>query len=322
MTKPALEHPLLREHARLRSCLAVDKDHVQLGDIGDFVVAIQKTLMTLDHADIAPDELKGKSFGTSTRDAVLAYKRSRKIINLAYQNAADAVVGRMTIERLDNELMGHKNTSNPLVDPGEPARIQAVLNRERPAVSRIVDRTLALLQELLAAVELRNEEPGRLANFQLFNPLLIDALHRFCGMPFSLEASVIRILIDQYQSFRAKLPRLSLDQKPIDFTSLLLNFSGNVSQTPDGPSFPPAISDAPNAMFFTPRYRDFDSTAQPLFQGLSPAILQLIQLHEMGHFYFRFDDGDPRGKPFQVSKRFAQTYEFISRQAIFRITAP
>ena len=75
-------------------------------------------------------------------------------------------------------------------------------------------------------------------------------------------------------------------------------------------------------MFFTPRYRDVDVNEKPQFQGMAPAILELIQLHEMGHFYFGFDDGNPVGRPFFVTKRFAQTYEFFSKQAVFRIRAP
>lgn len=35
---------------------------------------------------------------------MLAYKRKRKIINYAYQQTEDNIVGKMTIKRLDEDL--------------------------------------------------------------------------------------------------------------------------------------------------------------------------------------------------------------------------
>jgi hypothetical protein len=322
MTKAALEHPLFKDNTRLQSCLHHDKDHVQFGDVGDFVFAIQMALMTVDRLAIDPVEVQGRSFGDSTRKAVVKYKDKRKIINFSYEQGVDPIVGKMTIERLDDDLLGRKHTSNPLTDPGEPARIAAVLNRERPAVTRIVDRSIALLRELRDAIARRNEEPGTLLQFEAKNPLVMDALRRFCGMSFREDSGVVEDLLQQYEAFKFKLPNLASDQKAIDFSNFLIRFPANVEVTPDGPTFPPAISDAPNGMFFTPRYRDVDSTEPPLFRGMVPAILELMQLHEMGHFYFGFADGDPRGKSFAVSKRFAQTYEFFSKQAVFHLMAP
>jgi hypothetical protein len=277
-------------------------------------------LMTLEHADIAPEELKNKSFGRSTRDAVQNYKDKRKIINSSYQNSADAIVGKMTIERLDNDLLGRKHTSDPLTDPGEKARIQALINRERRAVTRIVENSIELLRQLLEAMA--SEDPGTLVQFEAKNILVMDALRRYCGMGLRPDAALIKELIGQYEAFKSKLPSLARDQKPIDFPELLRRAPEHVEPTRDGPTFPPAITDRPDGMFFTPRYRDVDVNEKPQFQGMAPAILELIQLHEMGHFYFGFDDGNPVGGPFFVTKRFAQTYEFFSKQAVFRIRAP
>jgi len=321
MTKPTLEHPLFKDIKRLQDCLHNDKDHVEFGDVGDFVFAIQMALMTLDHAAIDPGELQGKSFKGSTRTAVVNYKNKRKIINFSYEQKVDPIVGKMTIERLDDDLLGRKHPINPLTDPGEAARINAVVVRERPAVPRIIDRSIAILEQLLDAIKVSNEEPGKLLQFEASNPLVMDALRRFCGMGIRPDSGIVSELLGQYRAFKGKAPNLGRDQKPINFPDLVKNFPANVDVTPNGPSFPPAITDPGNAMFFTPRYRDVDSTEQPLFQGMVPAVLELIQLHEMGHFYFGFADGDPRGKPLFVTKRFAQTYEFFSRQAVFRFRA-
>jgi hypothetical protein len=330
MTKPALEHPLFKGDGRLQNCLRFDKDHVQFGDVGDFVSKIQLALITIDNLSIDPGELKKTAFLTTTRDAVKKYKEKRKIINVAYESTVDPIVGKMTIEQLDNDLLGRARTAtDPLTDPGEPARIQAVLDRERPGVQRIIARSISLLRELKDAVQLRNEEPGKLLQFEARNPLVTDGLRRFCGMGVLPDRIIIDSMAAQYEDFQGKLPRLRGDQKPISFNELLISFPADVN-FPDpvtvaeqgGPSFAPAITDAPNGMFFTPRYRDIDVTQKPIFRGQAPAVLELIQLHEMGHFYFGFADGDPRGKPFVISKRFAQTYEFFSKQAVFGILAP
>ena len=81
---------------------------------------------------------------------------------------------------------------------------------------------------------------------------------------------------------------------------------------------PAAFSDVGNAMIFTIRYRDFNPEMPDLFKGLFPEALQGIQLHEMGHFYFGFKDGDPRGKPTAESMKTAQSWDLTARQATFR----
>jgi len=53
---------------------------------------------------LSQDDLKQKRYGQSTHDMVLKYKTARGIINYSYQDAPDAVVGIMTITRLDKEV--------------------------------------------------------------------------------------------------------------------------------------------------------------------------------------------------------------------------
>src|SRR5262249_53781497 len=158
------------------------------------------------------------------------------------------IVGKMTIERLDNDLLGRKHTSDPYSDPGEKARIQALINRERPAVTRIVGKSIALLRQLLQAIT--SEDPGTLVEFEANNILVMDALRRFCGMGLRPDAALIEELIGQYEAFASKLPSLASDQKPIDFPGMLTRFPSNLEPAPDGPTFPPAITDRPDGMFF------------------------------------------------------------------------
>lgn len=59
----------------------------------------------MDRSKIEVSELRRQTYGPSTAAAVLAFKQKRKIINPAYQKTADNIVGKMTIARLDKELL-------------------------------------------------------------------------------------------------------------------------------------------------------------------------------------------------------------------------
>lgn len=94
-----------RDDAKLQAAQVQDSAHVVQGAKGEHVGKIQTALILLDKADIATDELNEKLYGASTADAVLAYKKKRRIINFAYQTQADNIVGKMTITTLDAEML-------------------------------------------------------------------------------------------------------------------------------------------------------------------------------------------------------------------------
>lgn len=93
-----------RNDKKLQDCLVKDSAHVTKDAKGDHVAKIQAALFTLEGHPIDPVELREKRYGTSTANAVLAYKRKRHIINRSYQRTADNIVGKMTIARLDAEM--------------------------------------------------------------------------------------------------------------------------------------------------------------------------------------------------------------------------
>lgn len=92
---------LFASNARLQSCLVSDAAHVTEGQTGDHVALIQTALILVDNADIVVD---GR-YGPRTAAAVLAYKTKRAIINRAYQQKPDSIVGKMTIDRLDSDML-------------------------------------------------------------------------------------------------------------------------------------------------------------------------------------------------------------------------
>jgi hypothetical protein len=101
----ALRSTILGDDPALQACLIKDSAHVVPGARGAHVAKIQKALLLLDKARVDVSELRIKLYGPTTAAAVLAYKRKRRIINPAYQTTADDIVGKMTIARLDEELV-------------------------------------------------------------------------------------------------------------------------------------------------------------------------------------------------------------------------
>jgi peptidoglycan hydrolase-like protein with peptidoglycan-binding domain len=104
---------LFRGDQRLQTTLISDPAHVTPGSSGPHVGKIQVALMDLDNATIAAGELQSKTYGPTTAQAVLAYKRARKIINVSYQTAADNIVGKMTIAALDKEMAAKQEVPAP-----------------------------------------------------------------------------------------------------------------------------------------------------------------------------------------------------------------
>ncbi len=99
-----LHSQLFRGDSALEACLVHDAAHVVEGTRGPHVNKIQHALILLDGALIDGSEVSAGLYGRSTANAVLAYKRKRRVINTSYQHTADNIVGKMTIASLDKEM--------------------------------------------------------------------------------------------------------------------------------------------------------------------------------------------------------------------------
>src|SRR6266480_710485 len=104
-----------RDNARLQKCLISDPAHVVTGDSGDHVTLIQNALQVLEGAEISPEDLTNRIYGKSTAAAVLDFKKKRGIINFAYQTAPDNIVGKMTIQALDQEIAAREGKRSSLL---------------------------------------------------------------------------------------------------------------------------------------------------------------------------------------------------------------
>jgi hypothetical protein len=95
---------LFRGDPVFERCLVEDQAHITPGSRGAHVNKIQTALFTLDGYVVVPREVQSQTYGTSTANGVLAYKRKRGIINRNYQAQADDIVGKMTIASIDAEM--------------------------------------------------------------------------------------------------------------------------------------------------------------------------------------------------------------------------
>jgi hypothetical protein len=109
----ALQSRLFRGNARLEQCLISHPAHVKMGDIGAHVRDIQIALELIDGLAISEAEKLAQRYGPSTAAAVLAYKKKRKIINSGYQQSEDNIVGKMTIDRLDKDMLNRQTMPKP-----------------------------------------------------------------------------------------------------------------------------------------------------------------------------------------------------------------
>jgi hypothetical protein len=114
----ALQSKLFKGETKLEACAVSDPAHLTLGAQGGHVAKVQSVLFALDSLRIDRHELLSQRCGPSTAQAVLAYKTKRQIINHTYQNTPDSIVGKMTIARLDRDILVWEQTHKCVNDCG------------------------------------------------------------------------------------------------------------------------------------------------------------------------------------------------------------
>lgn len=172
------------------------------GSRGPHVAKIQSALQLLDKSLRLPaDELRAKHYGPKTAAAVLELKRKRKIINLSYQTSPDNIVGKMTIARLDDELVALEQrpspgrvvcigSSGPIVTSAEPSLLvggpRAPAPRQQPArppMTFRIARVAVVFQETDAAVEAGGGVRLLFGQFQKAREMMAPFGLDFAGAP-------------------------------------------------------------------------------------------------------------------------------------------
>ena len=100
-----LKSRLFVGNGALEACLVRDSAHVTPGSVGEHVQLIQRALVYLGDKTITGIEYRSGTYGQTTAAAVLRFKQRRRIVNYSYQTQADNIVGKMTIRRLDDEMV-------------------------------------------------------------------------------------------------------------------------------------------------------------------------------------------------------------------------
>jgi hypothetical protein len=323
----ALQSSLFKGDAKLEDCLIRDSAHLTIGVAGEHVSKVQQAILSLDDTGINNRELVATLYGSSTAGAVLNYKKDRNIINFNYQTAPDSIVGKMTISRLDAEITA-RPANDPLTNPRESERIQRLLERERLGVLVMIQATLQSLADTEAAFNLADVDPQAAAGSLFVNRFAVKGLERFFAVTQVNHRTALPPVIANFRKYLSTFGRLSTDQRPADYPFLLHHATMPIGDPPKPVlasgkitgDTPPAFSSqsSPRGMFFTPRFRQFDPSMPLVFRGLFREALDGIQLHEMGHFYFGFEDIDPRGKPPEVCLRAAASYDLLARGITFR----
>src|SRR5437899_358950 len=145
----ALRSELFKDDSRLQKCLVSDPAHVTRGDVGDHVSRIQIALLRLGWGEFDQKELSSRTYGPTTAQQVLEFKRSFDIVNRSYQKTADNIVGKMTIAKLD-EFIDMVDSSIeqpvPLVPhPASPLDLTKPEEPDRPAPKFLAASSVASL---------------------------------------------------------------------------------------------------------------------------------------------------------------------------------
>jgi hypothetical protein len=125
LTRQRLVSNQFKDNDKLQRCLINPGDHVVEGSRGDHFSLIQNALVKLGAGVIPAAEIASNFYGPATSRAVQKYKGPpRNIVNTDYQSTADNIVGQMTIDRLDADMVEfEKVPDNPFVwmtPPGPP----------------------------------------------------------------------------------------------------------------------------------------------------------------------------------------------------------
>jgi peptidoglycan hydrolase-like protein with peptidoglycan-binding domain len=184
--------------ARLEACAARNSEHILFGAKGDHVSAIQAALFIILPGLQLPDEelsdkATGKGFyGPQTAAAVRRYKQNHKppIINKSYQSAPDDIVGIMTIQFLDDDLVGKQPGPPPPPPPVPPPTNQEIIDKAFDRSRKSLPPVLGRLQNLANAINAANQLDG------LQKIIAIQNLGRIFARDIAVIADKLKISSD------------------------------------------------------------------------------------------------------------------------------
>lgn len=256
-----LRSGLFKGDPKLEACLVDNTAHIskKKNFVGVHVEKIHTALIRLDPTlKIEPSELAAKTYGPSTAAAVLAYKRSKSIINFSYQTSADDIVGRMTIDRLDRDMA---DSQSRLV-------AKDLASVDKPMAEGLVRNALSALANIEKDISIL--ESG--ASLSLATPRW-NALQTHFHLNFQVTTGTTRALT------KADLALIRRNYQAVANV-----FNNSAFAFENGPS---AVAGSPASgsfdkqkIFFAPLYKDFDT---PDGKTIGPRSRSAILIHEAIH---------------------------------------
>jgi hypothetical protein len=252
---------LFKDNGQLQACSVDNAAHISQKDhsVGDHVGKIQTALIRIDPTlRIEQTELTARQYGLTTAAAVKAYKRVRSLINFSYQNAADDIVGIMTIIRLDKEV---KDGQTRLI-----GKDLALL--DAPLAQGLVRNALNALREIERDIDILDSG----TSLSLATPRF-DALATHFHLAFQVTTATTR-----------PVTKTDLASIRKNYQAVANVFNNSAFAFENGPSIVPGSpasgSIAKQKIFFAPIYKDFDS---PDGAAIGPRSRAAIVVHEAVH---------------------------------------
>lgn len=268
----------------LKNCLNDHSSHISLNknSTGEHVELIQTALTRIKDNDpglgIPAFEVNG-TYDGATADAILRYKQKRDIVNRSYQNAADKIVGKMTLQKLDEEtlLLEQGRRGGGLLIPTDPMPVQKDLAAR--------DSLLALSWVNLAISAIALYKAALIATLGGGNAILPPKVSEALDIHFHL--------IDPKPSVTGAIRRSITLQDAIFIQSNLIAIQGVLSNKAnfenstgclgeDGKINPgvPACAPFGGHIFFTPVYKGFTDAKG---EAIGPNSRAAILVHEATH---------------------------------------
>jgi len=268
----------------LKNCLNDHSSHISLNknSTGEHVELIQTALTRIKDNDpglgIPAFEVNG-TYDGATADAILRYKQKRDIVNRSYQNAADKIVGKMTLRKLDEEtsLLEQGRRGGGLLIPTDPMPVQKDLAAR--------DSLLALSWVNLAISAIALYKAALIATLGGGNAILPPKVSEALDIHFHL--------IDPKPSITGAIRRSITLQDAIFIQSNLIAIQGVLSNKANfenstgfidknGKPRPEVPAHAPfgGHIFFNPPYKGF---TDPKGQAIGPNSRAAILIHEATH---------------------------------------
>lgn len=141
----ALQSKSFGGDSRLEAAAVSDPAHILRGASGEHVSKVQRALMQLfDEANIERAELSDAKYGETTEKTVKAYKsrKGKEVINHTYQQSPDSIVGKMTMAKIDGELV-EKEKDDPdyfFFKDDQKALVKDDIARAKVMVANVVAR--------------------------------------------------------------------------------------------------------------------------------------------------------------------------------------